>query len=189
MNAAPRIVTVTLNASIDQTASIPNFTAGEVNRVAWEQSDAGGKGVNVASFLADFGYAIAVTGVLGTDNQELFLRKHETDGLRGRHVPLIEFALGACDRIDDTAIQIGTDWAVARHADVRKRVNVQRKPSRECRLADEQHRPGVIIARGKVGKRREPGSVIAPFGKARQEGQGEFAFAKDVENLGLCSMA
>ena len=74
MSTAPRIVTVTLNASIDQTVSIPNFTPGEVNRVAREQSDAGGKGVNVASFLANFGYAIAVTGVLGTDNQELFLR-------------------------------------------------------------------------------------------------------------------
>jgi 1-phosphofructokinase len=74
MSGSPRIVTVTLNASIDQTAIIPNFTAGEVNRVAWEQSDAGGKGVNVASFLADFGHAIAVTGVLGADNQELFLR-------------------------------------------------------------------------------------------------------------------
>ena len=59
MSTAPRIVTVTLNASIDQTVSIPNFTPGEVNRVTREQSDAGGKGVNVASFLADFGYAIA----------------------------------------------------------------------------------------------------------------------------------
>ena len=59
MSSAPRIVTVTLNASIDQIASIPNFAAGQVNRVAWEQSDADGKGVNVASFLADFGYAIA----------------------------------------------------------------------------------------------------------------------------------
>lgn len=74
MKAGPRIVTVTLNASIDQTAIIPNFTVGEVNRVAREQSDAGGKGVNVASFLADFGHAVAVTGVLGAGNQELFLR-------------------------------------------------------------------------------------------------------------------
>ncbi len=81
MTPAPRIVTVTLNASIDQTASIANFTAGAVNRVAWEQSDAGGKGVNVASFLADFGHAIAVTGVLGTDNQELFLRLFAEKGL------------------------------------------------------------------------------------------------------------
>jgi 1-phosphofructokinase len=72
MSAAPRIVTVTLNPSIDQTASIPNFTAGEVNRVAWEQSDAGGKGVNVASFLAHYGHPVAVTGVLGAANQEPF---------------------------------------------------------------------------------------------------------------------
>jgi 1-phosphofructokinase len=74
MTAASRIVTVTLNASIDQTANIPNFTAGKVNRVAWEQSDAGGKGVNVASFLAAFDHTIAVTGILGADNQELFVR-------------------------------------------------------------------------------------------------------------------
>lgn len=70
----PRIVTVALNASIDQTVSIPNFAAGAVNRVASEQSDAGGKGVNVASFLADFGHPVAVTGILGSANQELFLR-------------------------------------------------------------------------------------------------------------------
>lgn len=74
MTTAPLIVTVTLNASIDLTVNVPNFTAGEVNRVAWEQSDAGGKGVNVASFLAGFGHGIAVTGVLGEDNQEPFLR-------------------------------------------------------------------------------------------------------------------
>lgn len=86
MTAAPRIVTVTLNASIDQTARIANFTAGEVNRVAWEQSDAGGKGVNVASFLADFGHTIAVTGVLGADNQQLFLRLFAEKGLADRFV-------------------------------------------------------------------------------------------------------
>ena len=52
MTNAPRIATVTLNPAIDQTALVPNFTAGAVNRVPREQSDAGGKGVNVASFLA-----------------------------------------------------------------------------------------------------------------------------------------
>lgn len=80
------IVTVTLNASIDQTARIPNFTAGEVNRVTWEQSDAGGKGVNVASFLADFGHALAVTGLLGEGNQQLFVRLFSEKGLLDRFV-------------------------------------------------------------------------------------------------------
>ena len=86
MTAPPHIVTVTLNASIDQTARIPNFTAGEVNRVAWEQSDAGGKGVNVASFLADFGHSIAVTGLLGADNQQLFIRLFTEKGLIDRFI-------------------------------------------------------------------------------------------------------
>ena len=64
MSAGPRIATVSLNAAIDQTALVPGFTAGEVNRVERAQSDAGGKGVNVASFLADFGHQVAVTGLL-----------------------------------------------------------------------------------------------------------------------------
>lgn len=68
----PKIATITLNPAVDQTASIPNFRAGEVNRVAWEQSDPGGKGVNVASFLTDFDFAITVSGFLGKENSEIF---------------------------------------------------------------------------------------------------------------------
>ncbi|SFN88068.1 fructose-1-phosphate kinase [Cohaesibacter marisflavi] len=72
MSAGAKIATVTLNPAIDQTIQIPNFAMGEVNRVASEQSDAGGKGVNVASFLAQFGHKIAVTGFLGKDNAHPF---------------------------------------------------------------------------------------------------------------------
>ena len=67
-----RVATVTLNPAVDQTISIPNFAAGQVNRVEWEQSDAGGKGVNVAAFLADFGSRVSVTGFLGAGNNEIF---------------------------------------------------------------------------------------------------------------------
>jgi 1-phosphofructokinase len=63
---------VTLNPAIDQTITIPNFAVGIVNRVAHTQSDPGGKGVNVASFLADYGHTVAVTGFLGRENAELF---------------------------------------------------------------------------------------------------------------------
>lgn len=69
---APKIATVTFNPAIDQTAAIPNFRAGAVNRVAWEQSDPGGKGVNVASFLRDFGFPVTVSGFLGKENAALF---------------------------------------------------------------------------------------------------------------------
>jgi 1-phosphofructokinase family hexose kinase len=69
---AVRVATVSLNPAIDQTANVPNFTAGTVNRVARAQSNAGGKGVNVAAFLAHTGHAVAVTGLLGRDNATLF---------------------------------------------------------------------------------------------------------------------
>lgn len=66
------IATITLNPAIDKSVAIPNFTAGEVNRVNWEQSDPGGKGVNVASFLADLGFCTSVTGFIGVDNASIF---------------------------------------------------------------------------------------------------------------------
>jgi 1-phosphofructokinase len=77
------VVTVTLNPAIDQTVTIPNFAPGKVNRVEEMQSAPGGKGVNVASTLADDGHSVAVTGFLGRDNrgsfEELFVRKHIAD--------------------------------------------------------------------------------------------------------------
>lgn len=83
MNPSPAIATLTLNPAIDQSVAIPDFAAGTVNRVAWEQSDPGGKGVNVASFLADLGFRVAVTGLLGRDNagvfEQLFASKSMTD--------------------------------------------------------------------------------------------------------------
>jgi 1-phosphofructokinase len=79
----PSIATITLNPAIDHTAAITNFRAGEVNRVDWDQPDPGGKGVNVASSLADFGFTVAVSGFLGQDNADgfrsLFVQKNILD--------------------------------------------------------------------------------------------------------------
>jgi 1-phosphofructokinase len=86
MSDPVRIATVSLNPAIDQTAVIPNFTAGAVNRVEREQSDAGGKGVNVASFLAHFGLPVAVTGLLGEANAEPFARLFAEKAIEDRFV-------------------------------------------------------------------------------------------------------
>src|SRR5881275_3649200 len=67
-----RIATVTLNPAIDMTVRVDGFQTNTVNRGQAMQFDAGGKGVNVASFLADYGHATAVTGFLGQENPELF---------------------------------------------------------------------------------------------------------------------
>lgn len=82
------IVTVTLNPAIDQTAAIPNFRAGEVNRVQWEQADPGGKGVNVASFLSDFGVSATVSGFLGKENLDSFQTWFDHKSIFNRFVPI-----------------------------------------------------------------------------------------------------
>ena len=78
-----RIATVTLNPAIDQTVGVDGFQMNTVNRGQTMQFDAGGKGVNVASFLADYGHATAVTGFLGQENadifEQLFARKRIDD--------------------------------------------------------------------------------------------------------------
>lgn len=66
------VVTITLNPAIDRTVTIPNFIAGAVNRVEQERMSAGGKGVNVASVLADYGHRVVATGFLGRENCALF---------------------------------------------------------------------------------------------------------------------
>ena len=86
MNQENRVVTVTINPAIDQTVAIPNFTAGTVNRVQSSQLDPGGKGVNVASFLSDFGQPATVTGFLGADNDDIFRRFFARKGIEDRCV-------------------------------------------------------------------------------------------------------
>jgi 1-phosphofructokinase len=79
----PEVVTVTLNPAIDRTVTIPHFTAGTVNRVEHVRSNPGGKGVNVAASLADYGMPVAVTGFLGRENtasfEAMFQAKHIAD--------------------------------------------------------------------------------------------------------------
>ncbi len=67
-----KIATVTLNPAIDQTVKVDNFRPNRVNRAQAISFDASGKGVNVASFLADYGHNIAVTGYLGQANVGIF---------------------------------------------------------------------------------------------------------------------
>lgn len=66
------IATVTLNPAIDQTVRVDDFAPNQVNRAQAMQFDAGGKGVNVASFLADYGLTVTATGFLGNANPQLF---------------------------------------------------------------------------------------------------------------------
>lgn len=67
-----RIVTVTLNPAIDLTVGVDALRPGETHRARAAGSNPGGKGVNVASCLADWGAPVTAAGFLGAENAALF---------------------------------------------------------------------------------------------------------------------
>ncbi len=98
------MVTVALNPALDQTIEIAGLRPGAVNRALRMHIDAGGKAVNVASCLSDFGVSVAVTGQIGRDNaapfEDLFRRKRIAnhcgylDGLTRINTKLVDTVSG-----------------------------------------------------------------------------------------------
>ena len=62
------IVTVTLNAAMDRTLSVPNFQLGHRHRASSGMASAGGKGINVARALKRLGAPVVCTGLAGGRN-------------------------------------------------------------------------------------------------------------------------
>ncbi len=59
------IVTVTLNAAVDRTLTVPNFQRGQRHRASQGLTQAGGKGINVARALKRLGVPVIATGFQG----------------------------------------------------------------------------------------------------------------------------
>jgi 1-phosphofructokinase family hexose kinase len=59
------IVTVTLNAAMDRTLTVPNFQRGQRHRASAGITSAGGKGINVARALKTLGIPVVATGLVG----------------------------------------------------------------------------------------------------------------------------
>jgi 1-phosphofructokinase family hexose kinase len=59
------IITVTLNAAIDKSLSVPNFRLGRRHRTVEQRTMAGGKGVNIARILKSLGQPVIATGMAG----------------------------------------------------------------------------------------------------------------------------
>jgi 1-phosphofructokinase len=80
------IVTLTLNPAIDQTVLLDGLEPGTVHRARAVRSHAGGKGVNVACCLADWGLPVTATGILGADNAAPFTQVLAEKGIADRFV-------------------------------------------------------------------------------------------------------
>jgi 1-phosphofructokinase/tagatose 6-phosphate kinase len=59
------IVTVTLNAALDRTLTVPNFQRGQRHRASGGLTIAGGKGINIARALKGLDVPVVATGLAG----------------------------------------------------------------------------------------------------------------------------
>lgn len=80
------VVTVTLNPALDQTVSLPSLAHGAVNIAQGVSLNAGGKGVNVAGCLADWGTPVLASGILGRENLAPFEALFADKGIGNRFV-------------------------------------------------------------------------------------------------------
>ncbi|GAB77963.1 tagatose 6-phosphate kinase [Austwickia chelonae] len=75
------IVTVTANPALDITYRLDEFHPGHSHRIEQVAARAGGKGINVAAVLRDFGYPVTATGVLGGATGRLIAEDLRVRGL------------------------------------------------------------------------------------------------------------
>ena len=103
LDKPPRVLAVALNPALDHTLELDHLRVGEVNRALRMQIDVGGKGINVASCLADFGVHSAVTGQIGLANAAQFEALFNAKGIDNHCV-----YLGGLTRINTKLVDLSS---------------------------------------------------------------------------------
>jgi len=75
------IVTVTLNTALDKTYTVENFVLDRVHRPTETKATAGGKGINVARVLKEFGRDVLATGFVGGCNGDKVIAGLDQEGI------------------------------------------------------------------------------------------------------------
>lgn len=136
MKPDSKIATITINPAIDQTVSIADFSAGRVNRVQNFRSDAGGKGVNVAAFLADYGLPVTATGFLGQENCQLFERFFRQKKIADRFVRIAgstRTGIKIIDEVKQETTDINFPGQAPTPADIQLLFKIVDELSSDCR--------------------------------------------------------
>ena len=80
------ILSVTLNAAVDKTYTVPGFALDRVHRPTEMRVSAGGKGINVARVYRTLGGEAEATGFLGGTNGDYLARALQAEGIPDRCV-------------------------------------------------------------------------------------------------------
>jgi 1-phosphofructokinase family hexose kinase len=84
------IITVTLNAAIDKSLSVPSFRLGRRHRTVERRTLAGGKGVNIARMLKTLGEPVIATGLQGGPTGSQIVEQLRGEGILNDFVRIAE---------------------------------------------------------------------------------------------------
>ena len=84
------IYTVTFNPALDYVVKVPDFQVGQVNRIAYEQMEAGGKGINVSFVLQRLGIDNCALGFVAGFTGKEILRLLEKKGINHKFIEVEE---------------------------------------------------------------------------------------------------
>ncbi len=97
------IVTVTLNAAVDRTLTVPNFQLGHRHRASHSLTGAGGKGINVARALRRLGTPVVATGLAGGRTGDRIVEDLGLEGILNDFVRIRDESRTSIAVVDPTA--------------------------------------------------------------------------------------
>lgn len=133
------ILTVTLNAAVDSTWIVENFTTGSINRAnkGMPLRVAGGKGINVARVIDRLGEDVLATGFVGGDTGE-FIEKKLTEEKINHDFILVEKESRECliivDPVKKTETLINGEGPEISSSEVEKFKNLFLKIVPKCKV-------------------------------------------------------
>jgi 1-phosphofructokinase family hexose kinase len=97
------IVTVTLNAAVDRTLTVPNFQFGHRHRASASLTSAGGKGINVARALKRLETPVIATGLAGGRTGDRIVEDLAIEGILNDFVRISDESRTSIAVVDPTA--------------------------------------------------------------------------------------
>jgi 1-phosphofructokinase family hexose kinase len=99
------ILTVTLNAALDRTLSVPNFESGRRHRASDALTLPGGKGVNIARALRNLGQPVIATGLAGGRTGISIIEQLTGEGILNDFVRIADESRTSTAVVDPTSMQ------------------------------------------------------------------------------------
>jgi len=97
------IVTVTLNAAVDRTLTVPNFQFGHRHRASHSLTSAGGKGINVARALKRLETPVVASGLAGGRTGDRIVEELALEGILNDFVRISDESRTSIAVVDPTA--------------------------------------------------------------------------------------